>query len=297
MIAIPSSTVEFVRGTPVTDIIYAHGVDLRRQGFHEFAGPCPHCGGDDRFAINSQKNVWNCRGCGKGGDAIALEQFISGCDFRAAVAALAGGTNGSSAEYRPRPPQSDIDIEAEEHARRQREKARHLHSLSRPATYSVVASYLKTRGVTIVPPAIRALTKLSDAVSMLVAYGELGEPVTAIHLTRLKADGTGKADIRPNKITIGAPAGRPLIVARLNQTHRLIITEGIEDALSIHQTTGIAAWAAGSAGYMPSLADKVPKGIEVLVCADRDLAGQHGADSLIEKLIARGIRVFKERVA
>ena len=198
----------------VADIIYGHSVDLRRvRDIRELAGPCPRCGGTDRFAINVQKNVWNCRGCGKGGDAIGLEQFLTGHDFRSAVATLAGGTNGSSAEYQTRPSKSDKDVEAEAHAKQQSAKARHLHGLSRPAAYSVIASYLKTRGITTVTPAIRSLTKLSDFVSMLVAYGELGEPVTAVHMTLLKADGTGKADITPNKITIGSPAGRPLIIA------------------------------------------------------------------------------------
>ena len=28
----------------------------------EFAGPCPHCGGTDRFSINTKDQVFNCRG-------------------------------------------------------------------------------------------------------------------------------------------------------------------------------------------------------------------------------------------
>ena len=293
MIAIPSSTVEFARSVSVADIIDAHGVHLRGQGFYEKVGPCPVCGGDDRFAINTRKGVFNCRGCGVGGDAISLEQFLTGHNFHAAVAALAGGTNGPSAEYQTRPAKSDADIKSKSYARKQCAKARHLHSLSRPAIYSVVASYLRTRGITTITPSIRALTKLSGAVSMLVAYGQWGEPVTAIHQTFLKADGSGKADITPNKISIGAPMGRALILAPFNETRRLAITEGVEDALVVFQATGIAAWAAGSAAYMPSLADKVPKGIEVLVCADKDLPGQHGADSLIKNSLPEAFEFSK----
>ena len=46
------------------------GIKLR--GKVERVGPCPNCGGHDRFAINIRKQVWNCRGCHKGGDRIAL---------------------------------------------------------------------------------------------------------------------------------------------------------------------------------------------------------------------------------
>ena len=41
--------------------------ELARRGFHlrgkiERAGPCPVCGGTDRFSINTEKQLWNCRG-------------------------------------------------------------------------------------------------------------------------------------------------------------------------------------------------------------------------------------------
>jgi phage/plasmid primase-like uncharacterized protein len=69
--------------------------ELARRGFHlrgriERAGPCPVCGGTNRFSINTQKQLWNCRGCGKGGDVIDLVQHIDGCDFNAACTTLIG---------------------------------------------------------------------------------------------------------------------------------------------------------------------------------------------------------------
>ena len=51
-------------------------------------GPCPKCGGTDRFAINTSKQIWNCRGCQRGGDVISLVQHLDGCAFDAAVATL-----------------------------------------------------------------------------------------------------------------------------------------------------------------------------------------------------------------
>ena len=80
--------VEQARNVPIED-------ELGRRGFHmpgktERAGPCPVCGGDDRFSINTAKQVWNCRGCSKGGDVIDLVQHIDGSDFVAACTKLAG---------------------------------------------------------------------------------------------------------------------------------------------------------------------------------------------------------------
>jgi len=38
-------------------------VNLKRGGSNEHVGPCPRCGGRDRFGVNTRKRVFNCRGC------------------------------------------------------------------------------------------------------------------------------------------------------------------------------------------------------------------------------------------
>ncbi len=49
----------------------------------EWAGPCPRCGGEDRYNVNRKKGVWVCRGCGAGGkDAIGLAAHEIGVDVR-----------------------------------------------------------------------------------------------------------------------------------------------------------------------------------------------------------------------
>jgi hypothetical protein len=81
--------VEKARAVPLEDEIARRGINLRRQG-KELVGPCPQCGGDDRFAINTTKQVFNCRGCGGKGDVIALVEFLDGIDFTHAVEKLTG---------------------------------------------------------------------------------------------------------------------------------------------------------------------------------------------------------------
>ena len=71
----------------IEDEVARRGVVLKRQG-RELVGPCPICGGTDRFAINFAKQVWNCRHCGKGGDVIALIQHMDGVGFLEAIESL-----------------------------------------------------------------------------------------------------------------------------------------------------------------------------------------------------------------
>src|SRR5215831_8776114 len=62
---------------------------LKREG-GELVGPCPVCGGRDRFAVNVRRQIWNCRQCAKGGDVIDLVQHVDGVSVREAVATLTG---------------------------------------------------------------------------------------------------------------------------------------------------------------------------------------------------------------
>ena len=55
------------------------------------------------------------------------------------------------------------------------------------------------------------------------------------------------------------------------------IHEGVEDALSAHETTGLGGWASGGAAFLPNLADAVPTYVETItVVAHRDEAGGMG---------------------
>ena len=80
-----------------------YGVHLKRVGAGEYAGPCPSCGGRDRFSVSTKKNIWNCRGCARGGDAIALVKHVDNCSFAQAVLSLTGGPWTPAAPKRPVP--------------------------------------------------------------------------------------------------------------------------------------------------------------------------------------------------
>jgi hypothetical protein len=86
--SIAAELIERARDVSVETVVALRGIKLRRAGA-DWIGPCPIDGGTDRFSINPRKQVFNCRGVG-GGDVIALVRHLDGCDFAAAVRALAG---------------------------------------------------------------------------------------------------------------------------------------------------------------------------------------------------------------
>jgi putative DNA primase/helicase len=116
------------------------GARLKRIGGGEYAGPCPACGGRDRFSVNTRKQVWHCRGCGRGGDVISLVQHAEGTTFAEAVASLAGEEWQKLASA-PRAPDRRRP-EDDEGERRQHQKARWLWGQIRPLVGSVAERYL-----------------------------------------------------------------------------------------------------------------------------------------------------------
>jgi hypothetical protein len=117
------------RSVSVLKIAEDHGAKLKPAG-RERVGPCQICGGVDRFAVWPAKNIWNCRGCRKGGDAIKLEMHLSGASLPEAVRTLIGQDAGTTNRRQPTPD----EIKAREAERRRaeaEEQARNESSAAR----------------------------------------------------------------------------------------------------------------------------------------------------------------------
>ena len=198
----------------------------------------------------------------------------------------------------------------QDHERRQREKAIWLWSQHVPIIGTPGERYLRARGYPgEIPPTLGFLrARDSYPAAIIAAFGmtEEREPgilaaprwVNAVHLTRLRPDGSDRERGPEAKIMIGRSVGSPIVLAPVNDLLGLAITEGIEDALSVHLATGLGAWAAASAGRMPALADILPSYIEtVTIFAHPEKVGQDKARELANKLHGRGVEVFIEGVA
>ena len=290
---INSTIIDRARAIPIEGEIERRGIKL--GGRVEATGPCPVCGGKDRFAVNTKKQIWNCRGCAKGGDVIALVEHIDGCSFAEAVALLAGESAERQQALQNR---REHDREYQE---QQARKAAGLWAHRRPIIGSPAEPICARAAL-----AARCLMRRSDSSAeqhpaMIARFGrhDESEPgilglvrgqVDSVHLTLLRQDGSGKADIAHPKLIVGSPRWRPIELAPANDLLGLAICEGIEDALTAHQATGLGAWAAGAAGFLPAIAKAFPNYIEcVTIYAHPDPAGQDGARKLAAALRARGI--------
>jgi hypothetical protein len=131
------------------------------------------------------------------------------------------------------------------------------------------------------PPACSTLAIADDA-------------VVGVHIVKLKLDGTDRLrDVDDAKITIGKSFIAPIVLAPPGDSLALTLGEGVEDALTAYDVTGTGAWAAGSAGRMPGLADVLPNTIEtVTVLVDDNPAGRAGSAALADRLRRRGMEVL-----
>ncbi len=213
--------------------------------------PCPQCGPDCRSPLNRRRKtlrVWN---DGQG--------FIS---WRCARCDTTGWKKGTKNDYtapsRQQPQQPPKPRE---------ELARLLWAKSLPLKGSPAEGYLRARQCFLDVACLRYLPPDQNHVQSMIGRFNSG----AIHLTRLNADGTGKAPGNA-KLMFGPVSGSPMVIR--SSGSRLIICEGIEDGLSmaIAANKSHAIWVAGSASMMPKLVPAV-NGYEAIMAFDLDKAG------------------------
>jgi len=108
--------VETAKDVALLDAAKLLGARLKRITSTEHAGPCPACGGTDRFSINAKDHVWNCRSAEGGASVIDMVKHIRGCDFLTACEILTG-------EPAPQGARQETDSEREQREGKQRERA------------------------------------------------------------------------------------------------------------------------------------------------------------------------------
>jgi hypothetical protein len=274
-----------------------------KLGRHDVA--CPICGPARHSPLNQRRpvlRVWR-------PEPGFASFYCARCDEQGYV--------HDSSTARPRPNRRVIEQIKIETADRERitaeerlAKARWLWAKGRPIAGTVAETYLRTARAYggPLPATVGYLPPRGvHGPAMIAAFGFPAEPepgelyldgtaVRGVHITRLAPDGSGKAGTTADKIMMGIVRGSPIVLAPANDLGGLAITEGIEDGLSVFEATGLGVWVAGSAGFMPTLAEHVPAYVEcVTIFSHDDEAGQTGARRLAEALQAwRLVDVFVE---
>jgi hypothetical protein len=267
-----------------------------RMAVHDVA--CPLCGPEKRSPANRVRKV--------------LRVWYVSPGFASYVCARCG-VYGWSADRDTRKldsvTHSRVAAELEERkqaaAAERLKKALWLWDQRRPVRGSAAENYLRRRAYTgRIPPTLGFLPARAEyPPAMIAAFGFpierepytlslATEQVTGVHVTRLLPDGSDRIRADKAKIMIGFSTGTPIALSPPTDGQALVITEGIEDALSAYEATGLCAWAAGSASRLPALADAVPGWVEaVTILADDDADGRRHAGALADKLRQRGIEI------
>jgi phage/plasmid primase-like uncharacterized protein len=298
------------RALPLEAALLGHR--LKRVG-GELVGPCPVCGGRDRFGVNPRKRVWKCRdgNCGEGGnDAISLAMHVAQCDFLAAVELLTG-TRPRHATRTPRDPSTSRRRPTQANADEAARNARHLSLAKRlvsemtPLARTPGEAYLAdVRGIDV--KAIADVLKRSDAIGwhpevyfgqpypdeplhefdgrrLWCIVGVMTDPVTAEPtggISRTYLDPSTRKKVGKAK-SLGVPAGIVRLSPDEDVAEGLCIAEGLETALAGMAIGLVPMWSTGTTSLMRSL--PVLPGVGCLtIVADHDAnrAGEHAAQEL-----------------
>lgn len=259
-------------------------------------GPCPMCGGKDRFRFDDKAGSGSffCSRCGAG-SGVDLVMRVNKLPFVEARKLIEQQLPGAKAEVGAAKRQTGSTDRAVDLWRAGRQL-----SGNDPASW-----YLARRGLTLAnyPSQLRFLPKAAywhddksktehPAMAALFVAPDLSS--STVHFTYL--DGAGhKATVpKPKKLAQGrVPLGGAVRLAP--SAERMGIAEGIETALSAAQLFGVPVWAALSAGallkWQPPAAAR-----EIVIFGDNDASftGQHVAYGLAYRLTTEGYRVSVE---
>jgi hypothetical protein len=236
-------------------------------------GPCPACGGTDRFSINRTKNIFHCRIGAAGGDAIAMVMYLDGVDFLRACEIINGsppprGPSGALVD-REKIKRQEAEAKAraekraaEDNSFRNAEIARahRIWSGAGAMPDSVAEAYLRFRGCAPAPGAkLRSYVKLPywsqvagswqvihEGPAMVAAIQGRDQGFIGCHITYIDGafkTASGKAEIyHPEtgevldaKKVRGSQKGGHIHLGGPENASRLIMGEGIETVYSVRE--------------------------------------------------------------
>ena len=262
--------VELAHQVPMADLIDRLAIPSLVRTGGELVGPCPGCGGKDRFGVNLRKGVFLCRRCDAKGDQIALVQLVLGLDFPAALEWLVGPrqelTPQQRAEQQRRADQHRRQREAEAERRRQDAiaLARQIWSRAEPATRTPVVDYLARRGIRLregarVPGCFRfepsarlvvpddnrrgEFVTVHEGPAMLAAISDASGALTGVHRTWIDlGQPKGKVVIphpfKPgemvaSKKVYGSKKGGAIRIHTPRDAEAMVVAEGIETTMTV----------------------------------------------------------------
>ena len=241
------------------------------------AAPCPICQSGREKAQNALTIA-----DGRNGNLV-LDCKKSACAFSDLLAAA--GITASSYKSPDLETLAKREAEQRKEAEKHAAQAKAVWNEASPIAGTPAEAYLRGRGITCpLPKSLRfhpncwhsATAKRYPAMVAAVQ----GNQLAAVHRTYLQTDGSGKADIEPAKMMLGATKRAAV---RLSESRRgLVVAEGIETALSLSSgllSAPAGVWAALSTSGMRGLA-LPPQAGHLTIASDGEQAGREAANAL-----------------
>lgn len=259
------------------------GARLKRVASTEWAGPCPVCGGRDRFSVNVTKQIWNCRRCGKGGDHIDMVRHMLGVSFTEAVAFCGDGIvrfNKKENHQRVQPDPDNIAC------------ALDIWHQSADPHGTPVEPYLASRALSLGHGLAGGVLRWSPSARAMIALFRnilTGEPQA---VSRTFLDPAGR---KFERRFLGPVGGAAIMLDGFDAvTSGLHIGEGIETCMAARQLGLCPTWALGSAG---AIADFPPlPGITCLtLLAENDDASARAVQACAVRWDKAGCEVLINR--
>lgn len=249
------------------EILAQFGVSLPAKGKH---GPCPACGGKDRFRFDDKegRGSFYCSGCGAGDGFILLER-VRGVGLSKATEMVR--------DYLkiPAQPRSQPKEDPTKAMRALWERAR------KPVEDGPVQRYLYNRLGPHEPPlSIREAMSVFDPETkqsfpaMIAKIASPENRAVNLHITYLTLDGQKAATPKPKRVMAGKlPEGSAIRLAPAAEV--MGIAEGIETAMAASIMFDMPVWAAVSGvGLSKWTPPAIAKFVVVFGDCDQNFAGQ-----------------------
>ena len=176
--------------------------------------------------------------------------------------------------------------------RRKIEQACGIYASAAPN--ELIGVYLRSRGSRLTSPVLRFLEAAPHRLgarlpAMIAPVVNVAGEQTGVHMTYLRADGSGKADLPKEfqRETRGLIRGGAIRLAAYVPDDELLTGEGLETTLSAMEIFGLPGWAAIYAGGLKTM-ELPPEVKRILIAADHDEAGRQCALAARDRWIAEG---------
>lgn len=279
----------------ISDVV-AQSRKVTRAGREKRALCAFHDERSPSMQLSDAKGTYYCFGCGAGGDIVSYVMQTEGLGFLDALRWL-GGADLPVVDPAQRAKAAAEDAQARAAAI---EDARFMWSRCVSPFGTAAETYLRGRGINILPPAVRfgvVPTSRDEDGNWKRAYPALvmvchDEQAGVVGLQRvfLTDDGAGKRWGNRSKLSLGRPRGSAVRLGGFD-TDEVVICEGPEDGLSLYQELPQTnVWVALGTAMMPEI--RFPASVtRVCIAGQNDAAGEAAAKAAATAFAQQSLNV------